>query len=224
MNTETSLRPSPARPLPTLAFRNYTVAELWADGIVHMTGVTLTITGSILLLAFGTKEATLGAYTATAIYLATLTLSMGLSAIYNIWPISPVKAFLRRFDHSAIYLLIAGTYTPLMAKSGTWWLLSTVWTIAIAGVLLKLLKPDRFDRLSILLYLALGWSGVAAYQELTMALSATVLWLILAGGLVYSFGVIFHVLDRMPFHNAIWHAFVLTAASIHFAAICAAVV
>ncbi len=215
------MRPSPIRPLPVFVFRKYTIPELWADGVVHISGVTLAIVGSILLLVFGPEEP--ATYAAVAIYLATLVLSMGLSATYNIWPISPVKALLRRFDHSAIYLLIAGTYTPLMAKSGTWWLLSTVWAIAIVGVLLKLLMPNRFDRLSIVLYLALGWSGVAAYQELTLALSATVLWLILAGGLVYSFGVIFHVLERLPFHNAIWHAFVLTAASIHFAAICTAV-
>ena len=96
----------------------------------------------------------MGPYVATTVYLVTLVLSMSLSAAYNIWPISPIKRFLRRFDHSAIYLLIAGTYTPFMAKSGTWWLLAGVWAIAIVGVLLKFLKPDRFDRLSIALYLA----------------------------------------------------------------------
>ena len=130
----------------------------------------------------------MGPYVATTVYLVTLVLSMSLSAAYNIWPISPIKRFLRRFDHSAIYLLIAGTYTPFMAKSGTWWLLAGVWAIAIVGVLLKFLKPDRFDRLSIGLYLALGWSGAAAYQEFSGALSATIVWLILAGGVVYSLG------------------------------------
>ncbi|QND54259.1 hemolysin III family protein [Phyllobacterium sp. 628] len=186
-----------------------------------MTGVALAIAGAITMLALAPGEAT--SYAAMTVYLATLVLSFTLSAIYNIWPVSPAKLFLRRFDHSAIYLLIAGTYTPFMAKSGTWWLLSIVWAIALAGILLKLLKPHRFDRLSIALYLALGWSGVAGYQELTIALSATVMWLILAGGLVYSFGVIFHILERMRFHNAIWHSFVLVAASIHFAAVCSAV-
>ncbi len=161
-----------------------------------------------------------GAYIATAIYLATLVLSISISAVYNVWPVSPVKLFLRRFDHSAIYLLIAGTYTPFMAKSGTWWLLAFVWAIAVAGVLLKFLMPNRFDRLSIGLYLALGWSGVAAYHEFAGTLSASILWLILIGGLVYSFGVIFHVVERLPFHNAIWHGFVLVAASIHYAAVC----
>ena len=111
-----------------------------------------------------------------------------------------------------------------MAKTGTWWLLATVWVTALVGVVLKMLMPGRLDRLAIGLYLALGWSGVAAYHELEGALSTSALWLILAGGIVYSCGVIFHVLERLPFHNVIWHGFVLAAASIHFAAVCAVVI
>jgi len=209
--------------VPAVIYRNYTLAELRADGAVHVIGVILAIAGSVALLSFMFGRTAVGPYVATTIYLATLVLSISLSALYNIWPISPIKRFLRRFDHSAIYLLIAGTYTPFMAKSGTWWLLASVWAIAVVGVLLKFLKPDRFDRLSIGLYLGLGWSGAAAYDEFSGALSATVVWLILAGGVVYSFGVIFHIFERLPFHNVIWHAFVLVAASIHFAAVCSAV-
>ena len=205
-------------------YRDYSLAEVRADSAIHIIGVVMAVAGSIALLAFMVDRTATGAYIATAIYLATLVLSISISAVYNVWPISPVKLFLRRFDHSAIYLLIAGTYTPFIAKSGTWWLLATVWAIAVAGVLLKLLMPNRFDRLSIGLYLALGWSGVTAYHELAGTLSASILWLILIGGLVYSFGVIFHVVERLPFHNAIWHGFVLVAASIHYAAVCSAVV
>ena len=208
---------------PAVVYRNYTLAELRADGAVHVIGVILALGGAIALLLFMFDRTAMGPYVATTVYLVTLVLSMSLSAAYNIWPTSPIKRFLRRFDHSAIYLLIAGTYTPFMAKSGTWWLLAGVWAIAIVGVLLKFLKPDRFDRLSIALYLGLGWSGAAAYQEFSGALSATIVWLILAGGVVYSLGVIFHILERLPFHNAIWHAFVLVAASTHFAAVCSAV-
>lgn len=209
---------------PVLIFRNYSVAELWADGIVHIVGVALATTASIILLTIVMGQPARGTSAVTAIYLATLILSIALSATYNIWPISPVKSFLRRFDHSAIYLLIAGTYTPFMAKVGTWWLLSGVWVVAVMGILLKLLMPHRFDRLAIGLYLLLGWSGAAAYQELAGALSDSVLWLILIGGLIYSFGVVFHVLERVPFHNAIWHTFVLTAACVHFAAVYSVVV
>ncbi|MEK1890263.1 MAG: hemolysin III family protein [Phyllobacterium sp.] len=215
---------SQLRALPVTIFRRYSVAELWADGVVHVLGTTLAIVASVILLTIVLGQPARGTSTATAVYVGTLVLSMGLSATYNIWPDSSIKYFLRRFDHSAIYLLIAGTYTPFMAKSGTWWLLASVWATAIAGVVLKLLMPGRFDRLAIGLYLALGWSGVAAYRQLEGALSASALWLILAGGIVYSCGVIFHVFERLPFHNAIWHTFVLTAASIHFAAVCAVVV
>lgn len=213
------------RTLPVPLFRNYSVAELWADGVVHVVGTILAIVASIILLNTVFGQSAMGISTATAIYAATLVLSMGLSATYNIWPgSSPVKYFLRRFDHSAIYLLIAGTYTPFIAKTGTWWLLATVWGTAAIGVVLKMLMPGRFDRLAIALYLALGWSGIAAYRDLEGALSSSALWLILAGGIVYSCGVIFHVFERLPFHNVIWHTFVLTAASIHFAAVCAVVV
>ncbi|WP_051614929.1 hemolysin III family protein [Phyllobacterium sp. UNC302MFCol5.2] len=212
------------RALPVTIFRRYSVAELWADGVVHVLGTTLAIVGSIILLTIVLGQSAIGTSTATAIYVGTLVLSMGLSATYNIWPESPIKYLLRRFDHSAIYLLIAGTYTPFMAKSGTWWLLAGVWATAVVGVVLKLVMPGRFDRLAIGLYLLLGWSGVSAYHQLEGALSASVLWLILAGGIVYSCGVIFHVLERLPFHNAIWHSFVLTAAGIHFAAVYSVVV
>ncbi|MBZ9656018.1 PAQR family membrane homeostasis protein TrhA [Phyllobacterium lublinensis] len=214
----------PGKAAAAVIYRDYSLAELRADGAIHIIGVILAIAGSIALLAVMVDHTALGAYVATAIYLATLVLSITISAVYNVLSVSPAKLFLRRFDHSAIYLLIAGTYTPFIAKTGTWWLLATVWAIAAAGVLLKLLLPNRFDRLSIVLYLALGWSGVAAYHDLAGTLSASILWLILTGGIVYSLGVIFHVFERLPFHNAIWHGFVLVAASIHYAAVCSAVV
>ncbi len=212
------------QPVAAVLYRDYSPAELRADRVIHVIGVVLAVAGSIALLAIMVDRTAVGPYIATAIYLATLVLSITISAVYNVWPVSPVKLFLRRFDHSAIYLLIAGTYTPFMAKSGTWWLLAFVWAIATAGVLLKFLMPNRFDRLSIGLYLALGWSGVVGYHDFAGSLSASILWLILIGGLVYSFGVIFHVVERLPFHNAIWHGFVLVAASIHYAAVCSTVV
>ena len=130
-----------------------------------------------------------------------------------------MKAVLRRLDHSAIFLLIAGTYTPFMAVSKTWWLLAFVWSVAAAGVFGKLFVPHRFDRVALVAYLGLGWSGIVAYGPLTEALSSSVVWLVIGGGIVYSVGVIFHVWQRLLFQNAIWHAFVVTAACIHFVAV-----
>ena len=160
-----------------------------------------------------------GILAAVAIYLVTLLLSVGCSAAYNVWPESATKRFLRRFDHSAIFLLIAGTYTPFMVQTGMGWLLAAVWLIAVGGVGVKLWKPGQFDRLSIALYLGLGWVGVLAYQTLFRTLPVSVVWLIIAGGIVYSLGVIFHSWRRLQFQNAIWHAFVLVAAGIHFLAV-----
>ncbi len=150
--------------VPAVIYRDYTLAELRADGAVHVIGVILAMGGSVALLSFMFDRTAVGPYVATTIYLATLVLSITLSALYNIWPISPIKRFLRRFDHSAIYLLIAGTYTPFMAKSGTLWLLTGVWAIAVVGVLLKLLKPDRFDRL---VNRALSWARLERGSSLS---------------------------------------------------------
>ncbi len=197
----------------------YTIAELWADGVVHVLGVALAVVGIVVFAVAMAGRITVVDFVAAAVYLATLILSIAASAAYNVWPISRTKWILRRFDHSAIYLLIAGTYTPFMVKMETWAMLAGVWSIALVGVGLKLLRPGYYDRLSIALYLALGWSGVATYDSLLTKLTPTVIGLIVAGGLVYSLGVIFHVWERLRFQNAIWHAFVLVAATIHFAAV-----
>ena len=197
----------------------YNVAELWADGVVHVAGVVLAVGGTVVFLASSLGHVSTGALLAAAVYLATLILSIGISATYNIWPVSPFKWALRRFDHSAIFLLIAGTYTPFMVKAETWFHLAAVWTVAACGVVLKLAWSGRFDRLAVLFYLAIGWSGILAYNTLIQRLDPSVFALILAGGVVYSAGTIFHLWERLRFQNAIWHAFVLTAASIHFMAV-----
>lgn len=208
----------PAASLGEVPWR-YTRAELWADGVVHAIGVLLACVGTVLFAVFAASGIDRPDLVAALVYLATLLLSIAASAVYNVWPISPTKWLLRRLDHSAIYLLIAGTYTPFMVKMETWCMLAGVWAIAILGVSVKLLRPGRYDRLAIALYLALGWSGVATYDTLITELTPTVIWLIVVGGCTYSLGVIFHIWERLRFQNAIWHSFVLVAASIHFAAV-----
>lgn len=198
---------------------SYTTAELWADGIIHVVGNALAIVGSITLFVALFFKVSSTELTIVAVYLVSLLTSLGFSAAYNIWPVGPVKWSLRRFDYSAIYLLIAGTYTPFMFKSGTWWLLTIVWAVAACGVFLRFLMPDRFNRLAVFVYLGLGWSGLAAYEKIFGALSSPVLWLIIIGGLIYSAGVVFHLWEKLRFQNAIWHAFVLVAASTHFLAV-----
>jgi hemolysin III len=157
------------------------------------------------------------------VYVTGLLAMLGLSATYNLWPVSPVKWVLRRFDHSAIYVLIAATYTPFLTEMNdrvvAIALMIGVWSVAIAGIAIKVFFPGRFDRLSVGLYLALGWSGVIAYDSVVASLPTSTLWFIAAGGLLYSLGVIFHVWERLRFQNAIWHSFVLLAAACHYTAV-----
>ncbi|HEV7251867.1 MAG TPA: hemolysin III family protein [Mesorhizobium sp.] len=198
----------------------YSTAEIWADGAVHALGVTSVLAASVILMFFlWGGAATPAEFAAVGVYVATLVTSLGVSAAYNLWPVSRTKWLLRRLDHSAIFLLIAGTYTPFAVKLGTFGLLAGVWLVAALGVALKLLAPGRYDRLTILVYVALGWSFVFAYEDVLMGLPEPVLWLTGVGGLLYMAGIVFHLLEGLKFHNAIWHGFVLLAAGIHFGAI-----
>ena len=191
-----------------------------ADAVVHVVGVLSAIAGAIVLgLAL---DATPVWQTAgVVVYMASLVAALSVSAAYNMWPTTRIKWILRRLDHSMIYVFIAGTYTPFIVKAGgsAWILLGVVWAVACAGVVLKMAFPGRFDRLSIVAYLALGWSGAALYQPLTASLSPAVLVMIAAGGVVYSAGVVFHLWRGLRFQNAIWHCFVLAGAACHYGAV-----
>jgi hemolysin III len=197
--------------------RVYSPHEIRADALVHGAGIVGALAGSIILLAHA------GVNWVLASYLFGLLTMMIFSAAYNLTPPSHLKWLLRRFDHSAIYLLIAGTYTPLLPylpdATQSWTLGLVTWLGAAFGVLVKFLFPGRFDRLAILVYLALGWVGVTAAGAFTQVLPPQVMGLIVAGGVLYTAGVIFHVWNRLKFHNAVWHGFVAVAAACHFAAI-----
>ena len=202
---------------------NYDRVELIADGIVHAIGILLGIIAATVLVVLTAVYARALDIVAVSVYVAGLLSMLVLSATYNLWPVSRTKWVLRRFDHSAIYLLIAATYTPfimelrdsVMALA----LLIGVWCVAIFGIVLKLGWPGRFDRVAVGLYLALGWSGVMLYDSVVGALPRTSLWLVLVGGALYSLGVIFHAWRRLRFQNVIWHCFVLLGAACHYTAV-----
>jgi hemolysin III len=144
-------------------------------------------------------------------------------ALYDMIPLSSRTGVLRRLDHAAIFVMIAGTYSPfaLVAIGGRWGLglFAFVWFVATCGVVLKLLSPDRLERLSIGLYLLLGWSVLAALDPLFGAVSLPGIVLLAAGGVLYTVGVAFPLWQRLPYHTAIWHALVLAAAACHYAAV-----
>lgn len=201
----------------------YDRAELWADGVVHVAGLIAALIGVALLMGVAAPGAETALAVALGIYAAGLVAVKAISALYNMWPVSQVKWVLRRFDHAAIYLLIAGTYTPFLVllddRGIATILLAVIWLIAVIGVALKIGLPGRLDRLSIVLYLGMGWSGLAAGGVVYQSLSATTLALIAAGGIVYTVGVIFHMWKGLRFHNAIWHVFVLAGSALFYAAI-----
>ena len=203
--------------------RLYSLHEHRADIAVHVLGVLFAIIASLWLLAnVGGLDVTIS----VSVYCAGLLAMTGFSAAYNMTPHHrPAKQVLRRLDHAAIFIMIAATYTPLAVNRLGYpdgdLILVAIWLTALFGVTMKLLFPGRFERLAIVFYVAMGWMVVVVLKPLAAAMTAVDFWLLIAGGLVYSAGVIFYVADRIPFHKAIWHGFVLTAAVLQFSAIAA---
>jgi hemolysin III len=202
---------------------NYDKVELIADGVVHAVGLLSGLVAATVLVVLTAIYASALNIVAVSIYVAGLLSMLVLSASYNLWPVSRTKWVLRRFDHSAIYVLIAATYTPFIMEMKdsvfALALLVGVWCVAIVGIVLKLGWPGRFDRLAVGLYLALGWSGIMLYHSGVGSLPKVALWLVLAGGALYSLGVIFHAWRRLRFQNVIWHCFVLLGAACHYTAV-----
>jgi hemolysin III len=209
--------------IPLVGRWHYSRAELIADGIVHAVGIVLAIAAGSAMLTLAAFHAAPGEYIAAVFYVVALLTVLSISLAYNLWPVaSPAKWVLRRFDHSAIYLLIAATYTPFLAQINSpaaGWMTGLVWAAATAGIALKVFFPGRFDRLAILFYLAIGWSGLALAGPLVAVLTPAALALILAGGIVYSCGVVFFIWKGLRYHNALWHGFVVAGAGLHLAAL-----
>jgi hemolysin III len=209
-------------PLAT-ALRALTRGELVADGVIHVIGIAAGLIGAAtLVIAAATRGSPLE-LAALATYSGGLLAMLGCSAAYQLLRSSRRRELLRCFDHSAIFLMIAGTYTPFtLLRIRPFWdvaLTAAVWSIAVAGIALRLVRPRVFDRVSIAFYLALGWVGLAAIAPLVPFVQVSTLALLGAGGLLYTAGVLFHLWERLPFQNAIWHAFVLVAAGVHYAAV-----
>ncbi|WDR05518.1 hemolysin III family protein [Devosia rhodophyticola] len=203
--------------------RPLTPAELIADGIVHIIGLVLALGVGTFLISSVLTNAGSQDFPAVVLYVTSLIAVLSVSMAYNLWPVSPIKMHLARLDQAAIFLFIAGTYTPFLAVLGgtpLGVLMTTfVWGASLIGIALKLFVPQRFGRLAIALYLAIGWSGIFVFQSLSATLPAATMGLLLAGGIVYSLGIIFHLWERLKFQNALWHVFVVIGASLHLLAI-----
>jgi hemolysin III len=200
--------------------------EKIADACVHAAGVAFSIVAAVVLMmgAIGAAPA--------AIAIGLIVYSIGLigmfaaSAAYNLASRRRLKEWLRRLDHAAIFVMIAGSYTPFALVVGGvagHAMLTAVWGIAAFGVILKLACPRRFEKVSVALYLFQGWIVVLAFDSIVASLSSHALTMLIAGGIVYTVGVGFHLMERVRFHNVIWHVFVLAGAACQFVAVHSAV-
>jgi len=207
-------------------FPSYTRLEHFADTCVHAASLLFSVAATFILLAAAIGTLPSADLAGLIVYCIGLVGMFAASAAYNLVSRRELKEFLRRLDHAAIFIMIAGSYTPftLVVGGGAGHsMLSAVWAIAAIGVAIKLRFPRRFDKLSVLLYLAQGWIVLLALDPIVASLPGRALWLLLAGGIVSTLGVPFHLMEWMRFHNAIWHLFVLGGASCQFVAIKGAV-
>jgi hemolysin III len=202
------------------AERIYSRLEDRVDAIIHVIGVLFAINAGLWLLFHVTG---LPVVVSVSVYCLGLFAMLAASAAYNLAPMGKARDILRRFDHSAIFVMIAATYTPFAANrlgqpTGDR-ILAAIWLCATIGVTMKMLFPRRFEMASVAFYIGMGWMILAVIKPLAANVSTADLWLLLGGGLVYCAGVAFYLIERIPYHKAIWHVFVLAAAVLQFSAI-----
>ena len=202
---------------------DYTFGEELANSITHGLGIALSVAGLVILVVLSAIHGNAWHVVSCAIYGATMILLYTASTLYHSFQNPNVKRIMRVLDHSSIYLLIAGTYTPftLVTLHGPWgWsLFGVVWGLAMAGIAFKVYFTGRFPKISTIIYVGMGWIAVIAIKPLMDILPTGGLIFLFGGGLSYTFGVIFYVWHKLPYHHAVWHLFVLGGTVLHFFAI-----
>ncbi|MEZ9050456.1 MULTISPECIES: hemolysin III family protein [unclassified Vibrio] len=202
----------------------YSDIEERANAITHGLGVVLGVVGLVLLLirAFD-HQADILTIASMAVYGSSIILLFLASTLYHSITTEKTKRLLKTLDHCAIYLLIAGSYTPFLLVSLrtplAMGLMAVIWGIALVGIIMKIAFVYRFKRLSLVTYLAMGWLSLIVVYQLAMNIEMGGLVLLALGGVIYSLGVIFYVVKRIPYNHAIWHLFVLAGCACHFFAI-----
>jgi len=202
---------------------SYSVGEEIANSVTHGVGLILAIAGLAVLTAFASRLGNAWHVVSCAIFATTLILQYAFSTLYHSIQLPRAKSVMRVLDHSAIFLLIAGTYTPFMLVNlrGTWgWtLFGIVWTLALLGVLFQVSLLRRWQGISLSLYIGMGWVVVIAIKPMLVSVAPGGLILLLLGGLAYTSGVVFYLWERLRYNHAIWHGFVLAGSILHFFAV-----
>jgi hemolysin III len=194
-----------------------------ANGLTHAVALVLAVAGLAVLALSAAASGQASRIVGCVVFGAALVVLYLTSTLYHSLPVGRPKAVLRVLDHSAIFLVIAGTYTPftlvVLPPAWGWSLLAVVWTLALAGIGLRLVLRRRPQALFLAMYLAMGWCIVVAARPLAEALAPPGLALLVAGGLAYTVGVVFYVWHRLPFHHAVWHGFVMAGSAFHYFAV-----
>ena len=203
--------------------RRYYAGEIKADLAVHLVGTIVGAIGAAVLIALAATSTNLAVFSSVLAYSAGLVAMLGCSAAYHLRRSSERRDLLRRLDHAAIFVMIAGTYTPFtvcsLGGSSAVWMTGSMWLAALAGVAVKLAYPRRYEWASTAVYLVMGWAVIIFMQTLLAALDQPILILLVSGGVLYTIGACIHRWRRLPFHDAIWHSSLLSAAGLHYAAI-----
>ena len=203
-----------------ICFSEYTPAEEAANAITHGIGAVLSVIGLIVLVVMAAASGDAWRVVSFSIYGSTLIAAYLASTLYHSLTHPRTRYIFKILDHCSIYLLIAGTYTPILLLSlhgaWSWILMSVIWGLAFLGIGFKVFFVRRFELVSTLAYIGMGWLAVTAWGELSRSLPAGAMRLLIAGGLVYTVGVVFYRWDRLPYNHAIWHGFVIGGSLCHF--------
>jgi len=201
----------------------YSMGEEIANSLTHALGIIFSITGLVILMVSSSDSGNIWRIVSCAVFGTTLILLYTASTLYHGIQESNAKSFMRIIDHSSIFLLIAGTYTPFMLVNlrGPWgWsLFGAIWGLALFGIFVQTALLRQWVGISVALYVIMGWAVVVAVKQLLMAVAPPGMMLLLAGGLAYTFGIVFYVWHKLPYHHAIWHLFVLAGSIFHFFAV-----
>ena len=202
---------------------DYPLIEEVINSLTHAIGLLLSIAGTAVLVASASVQGDAWKIVSFSVFGASLALLYGASMLYHGSRRPRWRAFYKMLDHCAIFALIAGTYTPflLVNMRGTvgWTLFGVIWGLAFTGIILKLRFGNRYNLARVGIYLAMGWLVMFASGELLDTVSPLGFWLLLAGGITYTAGVVFYLADRLPYNHAIWHLFVVGGSVCHFYAI-----
>lgn len=198
----------------------YSLGEEIFSSVTHGVGALIGVAALVLMVVFAAKAGNVYGVVSGSIYGATMILLFTMSTLYHAIHAPRAKKVFRIIDHCSIYLLIAGTYTPIalctLRKSGGWVLFGVVWGISVLGIVLNSINLEKFKVISLISYIVLGWAVVSMWGSVRAALPLGAIWLLIAGGLVYMVGVVFYCLKKVAYMHSIWHLFVLGGSILHF--------